>query len=93
MYDANGGSPYVVSTLPANITIATSAAAGKIAARVGPRAEATRPMTAMDAVTTPAYREAAARAALGIDNLGPFWYLNEQLRVVVSNLTSVISRP
>ncbi|MFA0924431.1 hypothetical protein [Xanthomonas fragariae] len=91
VYDANGGSPYVVSTLPANITIATSAAASKIAARVGPQAEATRPMTAMDAVTTPAYREAATRAALGIDNLGPFWYLNEQLRVAVSNLTSVIN--
>lgn len=90
VYDANGGSPYVVSTLPASINVATSAAANKIAARVGPQAE-TRPMTAMDAVTTPVYREAATRAALGIDNLGPFWYLNEQLRVAVSNLTSVIN--
>ncbi|MCD0277666.1 hypothetical protein JWH04_01530 [Xanthomonas melonis] len=91
VYDANGGSPYVVSTLPASISIATSSAATKIAARVGSQAAAMRPMTAMDAVTTPVYRETATRAALGMDNLGPFWYLNEQLRVAVSNLTSVIN--
>ncbi|WP_253254449.1 hypothetical protein [Xanthomonas arboricola] len=91
VYDANGGSPYVVTTLPASINITASAAAKNITARVGPQAESTRPMTAMDAVTTPVYRETATRAALGMDNLGPFWYLNEQLRVAVSNLTSVIN--
>lgn len=91
VYDANGGSPYVVSTLPASINIAAAAAAKKVTAKISPQAEATRPMTAMDAVTTPVYRETATRAALGMDNLGPFWYLNEQLRVAVSNLTSVIN--
>lgn len=93
LYDENGGSPTVIGNLqvPESFSIPASVARTVAVAKVTAQADGTRPMTAMDAVTTPAYRDAAAKAALSENNLGPFWYFNERLRVAISSFTSAIS--
>ncbi|QDI05713.1 hypothetical protein E4A48_00755 [Xanthomonas cerealis pv. cerealis] len=93
LYDKNGGSPTVIGNLqvPESFSIPASVAKTVAVAKVTAQADGTRPMTAMDAVTTPAYRDAAAKAALSMNNLGPFWYFRERMRVAISSFTSAIS--
>ncbi|UKE53747.1 hypothetical protein [Xanthomonas graminis] len=93
LYDENGGSATVIGNLqvPESFSIPASVATTMAVAKVIAQADGTRPMTAMDAVMTPAYRDAAVKAALSEKNLGPFWYFNERLRVAIANFTSAIS--
>lgn len=66
-------------------SVATSSLATQIAE------EATRRMTAFDAVTTPAYRDAVISLNFSKNNLGPFYWAQDRVRVSLSNLTNFVS--
>jgi hypothetical protein len=84
LYDANGGSPTATHEFSVDTQVSTATSAQI-------RATATRPMTAMDAVTTPTYRDSAIKAALSYDQVGPFYYFVDRLRTTIINFTSILS--
>ncbi|MBN5144245.1 hypothetical protein [Stenotrophomonas maltophilia] len=97
LYDMNGGSPTVQVELPvydrpvafnsSGIAIAASSAQlSAVANEPG-----TSPMNAMDAVTTPALREEAIAKTLSYNNLGPFTFVRETLRVVISGFSQAVN--
>ncbi|WP_218569716.1 MULTISPECIES: hypothetical protein [Gammaproteobacteria] len=89
VYDANGGSPTATHEFSVAVQVPTvvSAQARATVAAVG-----TRPMTAMDAVTTPTYRDTAIRAALSYEQVGPFYYFVDKLRTTLVDFMSVLSK-
>ncbi len=65
---------------------------GAAAQSISPMAgEATRKMTAFDAVTTPAYRDAAINFTFNRNNLGPFYWAQDRTRIALSTLTNFAS--
>ncbi|CRD49766.1 TPA: hypothetical protein UM365_000179 [Stenotrophomonas maltophilia] len=97
LYDANGRSETVRVQAPVyDSRAALNSFGGAIAAaptQAIPLADPpqTYPMNAMDAVTTPAWREAAIAKTLSYDNLGPLRFVGETLRVLVSGFSQAVN--
>ena len=97
LYDTNGGSPtvqvrtpvYDSRVAPTSFSAMISAASIQAAPLADP--PATYPMNAMDAVTTPAWREAAITKTLSYDNLGPIRFVGETLRVLVTGFSQAVN--
>lgn len=94
VYNQNGKSTQIIHTF--NVSLNIPASSASVAARSNQflataTESGTRPMTAMDAVTTPALRDQTTQAAMGVDQTGPFWFLVTGLRTAVAALSSMVT--
>ncbi|MBO9872538.1 MULTISPECIES: hypothetical protein [Xanthomonas] len=86
LYDATGTTD-IRHTVVSDFDIPTASAQSKFRAA----SETTRKMTAFDAVTTPAYREAAININFNRNNLGFFYWAQDRTRVALSTLTNFVA--
>ncbi len=83
LYDSTGSTD-IRSTIASDFDIPTASARSEFRTA----SETTRKMTAFDAVTTPAYREAVININFSYNNLGPFYWAHDRIRTALSTLTN-----